>query len=69
MAKRKHVVIEMGGVTGKCLPSALEVWQRNGWTVVDDGTSQGVSEEEFSPAPLQVHEDGYDIPGNYENEE
>jgi len=40
MTNRRYVKLEKDGIEGECLPSAVEAWKRNGWTVVDDGTSE-----------------------------
>lgn len=40
MAKLRFVKIEKDGVEGECLPEALKAWERNGWTAVDDGSSE-----------------------------
>lgn len=40
MPKPKKVKIKKDGVTGECLASAVTAWERNGWTVVDDGNSE-----------------------------
>lgn len=42
MARPVPVKIEHkeAGLVGQCLPEALSAWLRNGWTVVDDGSSK-----------------------------
>lgn len=45
MARRRevkiHKVLESGEeFTGFCAPSALKVYERHGWTAVDDGDSE-----------------------------
>jgi hypothetical protein len=45
MAKPQYVKIEKNGVEGQCLPQSLDVWERNGWTVVDDGDSEDAGSE------------------------
>lgn len=44
MGKPKYVDIENEGLRGQCLETALPAWQRNGWTVVDDGSSESGTE-------------------------
>jgi hypothetical protein len=39
MGKTKFAKIEKDGIEGECLPSAAKAWERDGWTVVDDGSS------------------------------
>ena len=51
MGNRKHVTIQKqveGGepVEGKVLPQSVPVWERNGWTVVDDESNRDVSDED-----------------------
>lgn len=41
----KYVKIEKDGVEGQCMPAAVKVWEANGWTVVDDGSSESAPEE------------------------
>lgn len=36
---------------GECMPSALKVWERNGWTAVEDGSSENVKAVAPVPAP------------------
>jgi hypothetical protein len=45
MAAREQVHIVNGDIHGFCLPSALGAWESNGWTVVDDGSSETGSPE------------------------
>ena len=40
MSKQRFVTIQKDDLVGECLPSAVEVWEQNGWTVVDDGVSK-----------------------------
>jgi hypothetical protein len=54
MAKPKYIEIEKDGQKGKCLPSSLPAWERNGWTAVDDGTSTEKDEEPTEDAPVEV---------------
>lgn len=42
----KHITITNGELTGQCLPSALKLWERNGWTVLDHGDSEPDSTDE-----------------------
>ncbi len=49
MAKPKTVQIKKGDVTAECLASAVSAWERNGWTVVDDESS----DVEATPAPAE----------------
>lgn len=59
--KRKYIQITKGEVEGRCVPSALPIWKRNGWTVVDDGDSEDGAE---SPAPDSAEPvEVYDLPG------
>jgi len=39
MPKTKMIKIKKGDIEAECLRSAVPAWERNGWTVVDDGTS------------------------------
>ena len=38
--KKKHVEIAKDDLRGWVLPEALPAWERNGWTRVDDGSSE-----------------------------
>ena len=40
----RYVKIEKDGVEGQCMPAAVKAWERNGWTVVDDGSSESAPE-------------------------
>lgn len=45
----RMIDIEKGDLKGKCMPSALRAWQRNGWTAVEDSSSEPVV-----PDPVDV---------------
>ena len=40
MSKKMVEMANKDGDHQKVMPSAVKVWQRNGWTVVDDGSSE-----------------------------
>lgn len=55
MAKPGRIQIEMDGMTANILPSSVDVWTNNGWTVVEDGNSgeeSQVSVEADTPSYL-----------------
>ncbi len=57
MSKTKHgklryVTIEKDGQEARCLPQALDVWERNGWTAVDDGDSEEAPFYAVDSAPV-----------------
>ena len=49
MSKQREIEIEKDGQTASVLASAVEAWKRNGWTVVDDGSSD--VEVDLPPRP------------------
>lgn len=54
MAKTKYVTIEKDGEQGQIMPASISVWEKNGWTVVDDGSSEAddtEQAEELAPVP------------------
>lgn len=48
MAKPTYVEIKKDDQTAKVLETAVPVWTRHGWTVVEDGSSE---EKKERPAP------------------
>lgn len=52
MAKQNTHKITKDGLVGECLTSALPAWERDGWTVVEDGSSG----EEAATEQPQVRE-------------
>jgi hypothetical protein len=51
--------ITKGDETGQCMPSALPVWERNGWTRADDGSSAEPQEEpKKAPAKKTTTKEG-----------
>jgi len=38
---RKMVSIKKDGVVAECMPEAVPVWEADGWTLVEDGSSGG----------------------------
>jgi len=44
MAKLATVKIEKDGIEGEVTREALKAWERNGWTAVDDGSSDEPAE-------------------------
>jgi hypothetical protein len=50
----RYVQIEKDGVEGQCMPAAVKAWEKHGWTVVDDGSSESAPEapvgDEAAPA-------------------
>jgi hypothetical protein len=46
----KYVEIEKDGHVGTCVPAALPVWEKHGWTAVDDGDSETDSTETATDA-------------------
>jgi len=63
MSKQRFVKITKDDLQGECLPSAVDAWERNGWTVVDDGVSEGESVQDVDaqnsvqpaqPQPQQI---------------
>lgn len=47
MPKSKYVTVEKDGSQGQVTEESLETWEKHGWTVVDDGSS----EESQEPVP------------------
>jgi hypothetical protein len=44
--RNKYVEIaNAAGEHAKVMPSSVKLWERNGWTVVDDGSSETRSDE------------------------
>lgn len=52
MPRPKTIQIEKDGVTGQCTRESLKVWERNGWTVVDDGTSEPAAVESVDESQM-----------------
>ena len=48
MPRAREVEITKGDLKGKVLQESVKVWERNGWTVADDGSSE---EQDSSTAP------------------
>jgi hypothetical protein len=46
MSKRQMVKIQKDGQEAEVMPSSVTAWERNGWTLVDDESS-----DEATPAP------------------
>lgn len=40
MSRAQHVEIQKGELRGRVLPRSLPTWEANGWTRVDDGSSE-----------------------------
>lgn len=40
MPRAKEVKITKDGLEGRVLPSSVAAWERNGWTVEDDGSNE-----------------------------
>jgi hypothetical protein len=40
----RYVKITKDGQEGECLPESVKGWERHGWTVVDDGSSESAPE-------------------------
>ncbi len=62
MDKRIKIRHEETGDEGTCMPSALPVWERNGWTAVEDGSSEEASEprdypQVYADSPVVVQPD------------
>lgn len=57
MAKLQTVKIEKDGITGEVTKESLKAWERNGWTAVDDGSS---NQPESSGDDTVVVTDPYD---------
>ena len=52
--KTRYISIKSeDGVEGRILNESLPAWERNGWTVVDDGSSESGQEPESEDAPVQ----------------
>jgi hypothetical protein len=47
----RYVTITKDGEEGQCMPSAVKTWERNGWTVVDDGSSESAPEAPAEKEP------------------
>ena len=47
MPKQKYLTVEKDGAKGQVTEESLATWEKHGWTVVDDGSS----EESQEPAP------------------
>lgn len=65
MGKNRFVEIEKDGIRGECLPSAVRVWERDGWTVVDDGSSEetpvvGTQQSQLEPDAAPTTSDNED---------
>lgn len=43
--RTKYVEIQKGGEKAKVMPSSVPVWEKHGWTLVDDGDSEARSNE------------------------
>lgn len=49
MSNLKEVTIANGDLRARVLVQTLSTWQRNGWTVVDDGDSEKSGQEPAVP--------------------
>jgi hypothetical protein len=45
MPKPTYVQIAKGDIIGSCTQESVESWERDGWTVVDDSSSETGSSE------------------------
>jgi hypothetical protein len=45
-----RVKITKDGMDAEVMPTAVPAWERNGWTVADDGSSEEAVEETAAPA-------------------
>jgi hypothetical protein len=46
----QRVKIAKDNMRAEVMPSAVPAWERNGWTVADDGSSEEAPEEPKAPA-------------------
>lgn len=60
MAKAKTVQITKDDMTGYVLEKAVPAWERNGWTAVDDGSSESGEVPEAPPAKADQKNEGGD---------
>lgn len=44
--QKKTVTIAKGDIRAEVLPSSVQGWQENGWTLVDDGSSETDSHQD-----------------------
>lgn len=51
MAKQKLVTIKNGDLESRVLPGSVAAWERNGWTAVDDGSSEASPEVKAEGTP------------------
>jgi len=59
MSKHSYIQIQKGDLVAEVIPSAVRAWKRNGWTVVDDESSEVPPNQvqEKSPTELLVPEE------------
>lgn len=56
MPRSKQIKITKDGEEGYALASSLPAWERNGWTVADDGSSEEEAEVTEHPIETQVED-------------
>lgn len=52
MSRAQQIKIEKDGVEGFCLPESVGLYERNGWTVADDGSSE--EEQAVTEHPIET---------------
>jgi len=53
MPKTKWIEITYDDQTARVLPESVPAWEENGWTVVEDGSSESQPVEKAEPAKSQ----------------
>lgn len=56
MSRAQQVKIEKDGVEGFCLKESVPLYERNGWTVADDGSSEEEQDVTEHPIETQVED-------------
>ena len=56
MPRAQQIKIEKDGVEGYCLRESVKAYERNGWTVADDGSSEEEQAVTEHPIESQVEE-------------
>ena len=64
MAKTGMVEIEKDGMTARVMPSSVERWGKNGWTLVEDGSSDDGTKVVEADTPVATSEDAVVVDDN-----
>ena len=54
MPRAQQIKIEKDGIEGFCLPESVKAYERHGWTVADDGSSEEEAAVTENPIETQT---------------